>query len=120
MKKYLTILSVVFIAVLALSATSFGRYDPIVNSLGVEPETDEHPWGGEGHYIDGGGVGFDPTNSYTGSQFFIFDMFGLYDRIIVIFVEENVDQVDGKLEGGTNSSNTNTGQTGSGSTGKGN
>jgi hypothetical protein len=120
MKKYLIILSVAFIAVLALSATSFGRYDPLENSMGVEPDTDEHPWGGEGHYIDGGGVGFDPTNSFTGSQFFIFDMFGLYDRVIVIFVEESLDQTDGKIESGTVSSNPTTDQSGSGSIGKGN
>lgn len=120
MKRYLIILSVALIGLLAFSATSFGRYDPLVNSLGLEPEGDEHPWGGEEQYIDVGGDDINGTDGAGATQFFIFDLITYYNVIIIFHGGEDTDNQESELIGSSGPTTIDSDQNESGFNGKGN
>jgi len=119
MKRYLPILGMAVLIVFISAATSFGSYNPLVNSLGIEPETDEHPWGGDGLYIDNGGNN-GGTYTFNPTSFFFMNLANLFDYIIIIGGDVDSKQVDGKLEDTRLPSSVNTTQTGCNTTGKGN
>lgn len=110
MKKYLPILGMVAVMVLAMAATSFGTYDPIINSFGVEPDTDEHPWGGDGLYIDNGNSTTGGTYDTNPIQYFYFDLSGTFGFIIILNTDVDSTPPSTKLQdtqdssGGTNPS----------------
>ncbi len=119
MKKYLPIFGMVVVMVLAIAATSFGAYNPIVNRLGIEPDTDEHPWGGDGLYVDNGN-NTGGTYSTAPGQYFYFDLSGTFGFIIIFSANVDSTPTPTKLQDTQNSSGSTNTSTGSPLTGKGN
>lgn len=119
MKRYLPILGMIALMILGSATTSFGYYDPLVNSMGIEPETDEHPWGGDGLYIDnsgnnGGTYIFNPT------PFFTINLTWALDFIIILNGSVDIRPVDDKTMDSELPSSGGNVSTGSTITGKGN
>lgn len=119
MKRYLPILSVVALFILVPVATSLGYYDPLVNSLGIEPETDEHPWGGDGVFINNGGNN-GGTYIFTPTPFFFVDLSRAFDFIIILGGDIGSKPLDDKITDSMLPSNAGNATTGSTVAGKGN
>lgn len=96
MKRYLPILGVAALLLLGSATTSFGFYDPLVNSMGVEPETDEHPWGGDGLYINNGGNN-GGTYIFTPMPFNFVGLTWTFDLIIIFNGNDNSGPIDNKM-----------------------
>lgn len=119
MKRYLPILGMVALIILASATTTLGYYDPLVNSLGIEPETDEHPWGGDGLFIDNGGTNRG-TYIFTPTPFFFFDLTRAFDYIIIFTGHIDYKPVDDKLMNSELPSDAGNASTGNLTAGKGN
>ncbi|GEM_PF-4196721 len=96
MKRYLPVLSMVVLIVFVLATSTFGRYDPLLNRQYIEPEIEEHPWGGDGLNINNGGNN-GGTYIFTPTPFFYVSLALAFDYIIILSGDIDVSPNDNKL-----------------------